>query len=67
MKNPLSIEKIIISIMTELHISTPNKGLPIGTKAPMIDTEDIDGDSINLTELLKKYNGVLLDLFRGSW
>jgi len=67
LKNPLSIEKIIISIMTELHISTPNKGLPLGTKAPMIDKEDIDGEGINLTELLKKYKGVLLDLFRGSW
>lgn len=53
--------------MNEIHISTLNKGLTIGTKAPMIDTEDIDGESINLTEILKKYNGVLLDLFRGSW
>lgn len=67
MKNPLSFEKIVNSIMTELHISTPNKGLVLGTKAPLIDTEDIDGDSLNLTELLKKYKGVLLDLFRGSW
>ncbi len=41
--------------MTELHISTPNKGLTLRTKVPMIATEDIDGDSINLTELLKKY------------
>ena len=53
--------------MTDLHISTPNKGLPLGTKAPMIITEDIDGDPINLAELLKKHKGVLLDLFRGSW
>jgi hypothetical protein len=67
LKNPLNSENINISIMTEVHISTPNKGLPIGTKAPMIDTEDIDGDNINLTELLKKHKGILLDLFRGSW
>ena len=53
--------------MTKLHISTPNKGLALGTKAPMIDTEDIDGDHLNLTELLKKYEAILLDLFRGSW
>jgi len=53
--------------MTELHISTPNKGLPLGIKAPMIDTEDIDGDHLNLADLLKKYEGVLLDFFRGSW
>ena len=53
--------------MTELHISTPNKGLPLGTKAPMIDADDIDGENVNLATLLKKHNGVLLDLFRGSW
>ncbi len=53
--------------MTELHISTTNKGLPLGTKAPMIDEEDIDGDNVNLTKLLEKHNGVLIDLFRGSW
>ena len=41
--------------MTDLHISTPNKGLQLGTKAPKIDTEDIDGDPINLAELLKKH------------
>lgn len=53
--------------MTELHISTPNKGLSLGTKAPMIDTEDIDRENVNLAKLLKKYNGILLDFFRGSW
>jgi hypothetical protein len=53
--------------MTDLHISTQNKGLQMGTKAPMIDTEDIDGDKINLTSLIKNYAGVLLDFFRGSW
>ena len=53
--------------MTEQHISTPNKGLPLGAKAPMIDAEDIDGDNVNLNKLLKKHKGVLLDLFRGSW
>ncbi|KKM95133.1 hypothetical protein LCGC14_1191250 [marine sediment metagenome] len=53
--------------MTNLHISTPNKGLQLGTKAPVIETEDIDGDSANLIKLLEKHNGVLLDFFRGSW
>ncbi len=53
--------------MTDLHISTQNKGVQIGTKAPMIDTDDIDGDKVNLTKLLRKHNGVLLDFFRGSW
>lgn len=53
--------------MTELHISTPGKGLPLGSKAPLIDTEDIDGDIVNLTKLVSKHRGVLLDFFRGSW
>jgi hypothetical protein len=53
--------------MTNLHISTPNKGLQLGTKAPVIDTEDIDGVSVNLIKLLEKHTGVLLDFFRGSW
>ncbi len=53
--------------MTNLHISTPNKGLQIGTKAPVIETEDIDRDTVNLIRLLEKHNGVLLDFFRGSW
>ncbi|KKK42772.1 hypothetical protein LCGC14_0778090 [marine sediment metagenome] len=53
--------------MTKLHISTPNKGLHIGTQAPVIETEDIDGDSVNSIKLLEKHKGVLLDFFRGSW
>jgi len=53
--------------MTDLHISTQNKGLQLDTKAPMIDTEDIDGDKVNLISLLEQHTGVLLDFFRGSW
>jgi hypothetical protein len=53
--------------MTESHISTAGKGLRLGSEAPKIDTQDIDGDSINLDKLLEKYRGVLIDLFRGSW
>ena len=53
--------------MTNLHVSTPNKGLQLGNIAPVIDAEDIDGDSVNLIKLLEKYAGVLLDFFRGSW
>jgi hypothetical protein len=55
------------SYMTNLHISTPNLGLQLGSKAPMIDTEDIDGDSVNLNKILEKHAGILLDFFRGSW
>jgi hypothetical protein len=53
--------------MTELHISTPNKGLPIGSKAPLIDAQDIDGNDIKLANLLINNHGVLIDFFRGGW
>jgi peroxiredoxin len=53
--------------MTEIHDSTPNKGLSLGEKAPMIDTEDIDGENVNLNDLLNRFRGVLIDFFRGSW
>ncbi|MHA2007248.1 MAG: hypothetical protein ACXABO_05905 [Promethearchaeota archaeon] len=50
-----------------MHISTPNKGLLLEIEVPMIDAEDIDGDHINLTELMEKHKRVLLDLFRGNF
>jgi hypothetical protein len=33
----------------------------------MIDVDDIDGDHLDIKELLEKYDGILLDFFRGSW
>ena len=43
------------------------KGLSVGSKAPMFDTNDIDGNNINLNQLLKNNQGVLIDFFRGNW
>jgi hypothetical protein len=43
------------------------KGLTIGSKAPMINTTDICDNEINLSELIKNYNGVMIDFFRGNW
>ena len=43
------------------------KGLPIGSIAPSFDINDIEGNKINLSSLLKKFNGVLIDFFRGNW
>jgi len=43
------------------------KGLLIGSKAPVFDTEDIYGKKINLNQLLKTHEGVLIDFFRGNW
>ncbi|MHA2034852.1 MAG: hypothetical protein ACW972_04480 [Promethearchaeota archaeon] len=42
-------------------------GIDISTEAPQINTVDIYGNPINLTKLLKEYNGVLIDFFRGNW
>lgn len=53
--------------MTEEHISTPKKGLTIGTKAPNFETVDIDKNEISLSNLLKNHRGVLIDFFRGNW
>ena len=43
------------------------RGLGLHTKAPMINTIDIYGKPINLTNLLKDHNGVIIDFFRGTW
>jgi hypothetical protein len=43
------------------------KGLPIGSKAPTFNTVDIYENVINLDELLKNYDGVMIDFFRGNW
>ncbi|MFW9821235.1 MAG: hypothetical protein ACFFE5_16655 [Candidatus Thorarchaeota archaeon] len=42
-------------------------GLNINSKAPLIDTKDIYENPINLIDLLKTYNGVMIDFFRGNW
>ena len=43
------------------------KGIDINTKAPQINTKDIYGKPFNLIDALKKYNGILIDFFRGNW
>ena len=42
-------------------------GLPESSIAPVFDTKDIYGMEMNLDNLLKNYNGVLIDFFRGNW
>jgi len=55
--------------MSKINAEEPPrpKGLDIQTKAPLIDTVNIYDNPINLNDLLKKYNGVLIDFFRGNW
>ena len=47
--------------------SRTKKGLTIGTRAPSIDTVDINGNEIKLDDLLKSNDAVLVDFFRGIW
>jgi len=54
-------------MMTEAHISTPNKGLTIGSKAPIIETKDVFDIDIKLANLLEKHNGVMIEFWRGTW
>lgn len=55
--------------MTEEHISKkfPEKGLPIGAEAPLIETKDIYDTPVNFKELLNEYDFILIDFFRGAW
>ena len=42
-------------------------GLPMNSTAPIFDTKDVYGNKMNLESLLEKYNGVMIDFFRGNW
>lgn len=42
-------------------------GIDINITAPQIDTKDIYNNPVNLYELLKNFDGVLIDFFRGNW
>lgn len=53
--------------MTTPDTSNIEKGLPIGTEAPIIDTFDVFENKIILTELYKNYRGIFLDFSRGAW
>ncbi len=52
--------------MSDLEIVKP-KGLNIHSKAPIINTVDIQMKLVHLTNLLEEYSGVMLDFFRGNW
>ncbi len=56
-------------MMTEEHISKKflEKGLLIGDKAPIIETNDIYDKAVNSKEILKEYDYILIDFYRGAW
>jgi hypothetical protein len=47
--------------------SNPEKGLSEGTKAPVIDTNDVFEKKINSKDLYREYRGIILDFSRGAW
>ncbi|MFX1391008.1 MAG: hypothetical protein ACFE9Z_13165 [Promethearchaeota archaeon] len=55
--------------MTDSNNKEPPRpeGIPLNTKAPQIDTTDIYDNPLILNEILEKYDGILIDFFRGNW
>ena len=53
--------------MTTERISSTEKGLHIGVKAPLINTTDVFEKKINFIELFTEYRGIFLDFSRGAW
>ncbi|MFW9988237.1 MAG: hypothetical protein ACFFC3_06235 [Candidatus Odinarchaeota archaeon] len=50
-----------------INNATRPKGLPLNSQGPIIKSLDIYGKPVDLDELLKIHNGVLIDFFRGTW
>jgi len=42
-------------------------GIEINIKAPKIESVDIYDNIINSSEILRDYDGLLIDFFRGNW
>jgi hypothetical protein len=42
-------------------------GLPIGFKLPIAEMDDIYGNTIRFEEQFKKFEGILIDFFRGAF
>lgn len=53
--------------MTEEHISNPEKGLPIGKKAPLIEKNDVFENPVNFSNLIQNSRGIIIDFSRGAW
>lgn len=43
------------------------KGLSVGETAPDFSTKDVDGNEIELKNILENNDGLLIDFFRGAW
>ncbi len=59
--------KVVVMVNSNEEEPPRPTGIQIGTKALMIETSNINENPINLKNLLKTHDGVLIDFFRGSW
>ena len=53
--------------MSDGETSNSEERLPLDTKAPMVNTDDVFKNEINLTEILKDNHGVIIDFHRAAW
>ena len=53
--------------MSDGETSNSEERLPLDTDAPLIDTVDVFNNKINLTEILKENNGIIIDFHRAAW
>ena len=53
--------------MSNGETSNSEERLPLDTDAPLIDTVDVFNNKINLTEILKENNGIIIDFHRAAW
>jgi len=53
--------------MSDQNNYAGDKGLSVGEKAPQFSITDVNGSKIDLSEILQKYRGLLIDFFRGIW
>jgi peroxiredoxin len=53
--------------MSKQNNYADDKGLSIGEEAPQFSITDIDGNQLDLSEILQNYRGLLIDFFRGVW
>ena len=53
--------------MSDKETPKSEERLPLEADAPLIETIDVFNNEINLTEILKEKNGVIIDFHRGAW
>lgn len=50
-----------------METSKSEERLPLDSVAPLIDTIDIFNNKVDLTEILRDNDGVIIDFHRAAW